>query len=814
MKHLFTVFCIVCVLFSISPAQTKGDVNNDGMVNEMDIELVQKIISGDYETSPEEMAAADVDSDGDVDEADLGAVVDTFFAETEFAVITPNNGENWSIGDEHTIVWNRSTVSAAKVSVELSTDAGTTWSTVMDSTENDGSVRWKPTTADMSDNCLLRISSIHEFSVADQSDAVFSVVPNATEIKGDINFNGVIDEVDVNLIRDISLGVFVPTTVELWIADVNSDGKVTVNDSKDIYDWFIYDTWKPTITIVAPQKDGSWRAGDNQTLVWTSELISASSEFVVELSSKNGQTWTTIFDSTKNDGNESWTPSVENISNHCFLRVSTNHGGFVGTSDKFKILPITTPVIRPESSESTYSPGDEICVEIQVGRQAAPVYNLSSISFEVRYMKNYVTLTNSNPGDIFGDDVITFFNHDERNGKFSAGLNRTPGTTEFEKYGCALQLYFSIDGNVPTGSDICFYLDEISASDSYGSNIDLDSEDYCVTINDCVETWPGDTNMDGIVDECDVLPIGLYWELDGYASECRQAALENWGSCCCKPWGTRNATCADVNGDGVVNGQDLLPLARFWQNSHTVSQGPTFTTGSDSIGGYVLQGMNTPDSIYEAVIYLHRAVDLLGASFKCTILPLNQFKILNVEKASFLGDDIILFYKISENKETVAVSTTRKYHQGGVNGTGHIVKIKFENLNGTPIENITLSFTDKTAMTSTGEMKYLEETSAIDRKISTTQITEFALLQNYPNPFNPSTHINYLLPSNEHVCLVIVNALGQKVVTLVDEERGAGTHTILWDGTNELGEQVSSGVYMVRMKAGDFTQTRKMLFMR
>ena len=62
--------------------------------------------------------------------------------------------------------------------------------------------------------------------------------------------------------------------------------------------------------------------------------------------------------------------------------------------------------------------------------------------------------------------------------------------------------------------------------------------------------------------------------------------------------------------------------------------------------------------------------------------------------------------------------------------------------------------------------------------------------------------------------IVILNSLGQKVHTLVDEEKSAGHHSIMWNGTTEWGEQASSGVYIISMKAGDFAQTRKMLLLR
>ena len=92
----------------------------------------------------------------------------------------------------------------------------------------------------------------------------------------------------------------------------------------------------------------------------------------------------------------------------------------------------------------------------------------------------------------------------------------------------------------------------------------------------------------------------------------------------------------------------------------------------------------------------------------------------------------------------------------------------------------------------------------------------FSLAQNSPNPFNPSTSISYAVPEGPSVTvsLKVYNIRGRLVRTLVDELREPGTCTVFWDGTDESGRQVSSGVYLYRMQAGDFVQTRKMVLLK
>ena len=90
----------------------------------------------------------------------------------------------------------------------------------------------------------------------------------------------------------------------------------------------------------------------------------------------------------------------------------------------------------------------------------------------------------------------------------------------------------------------------------------------------------------------------------------------------------------------------------------------------------------------------------------------------------------------------------------------------------------------------------------------------YGLDRNAPNPFNPSTVIGYRLPEGDHVRLVVYNLLGQEVRVLVNEKLEAGFFTATWDGTDELGRRVASGVYLYRMQAGAFSATQRMLLLK
>ncbi len=90
----------------------------------------------------------------------------------------------------------------------------------------------------------------------------------------------------------------------------------------------------------------------------------------------------------------------------------------------------------------------------------------------------------------------------------------------------------------------------------------------------------------------------------------------------------------------------------------------------------------------------------------------------------------------------------------------------------------------------------------------------FTLQQNYPNPFNPNTQIQYALPTNANVSIIIYDLVGRQIRTLVNEQVNAGYHSTLWNATNDMGSPVSAGVYIYTITANDFRDVKKMILLK
>jgi len=91
---------------------------------------------------------------------------------------------------------------------------------------------------------------------------------------------------------------------------------------------------------------------------------------------------------------------------------------------------------------------------------------------------------------------------------------------------------------------------------------------------------------------------------------------------------------------------------------------------------------------------------------------------------------------------------------------------------------------------------------------------EFSLVQNYPNPFNATTRIDFNIPSMQQVSLKIYDLLGREVISLLDDVRSAGYYHMVWNGRNNAGAEVSSGIYVCMLRAGEHAGTRKVILMK
>ncbi len=168
--------------------------------------------------------------------------------------------------------------------------------------------------------------------------------------------------------------------------------------------------------------------------------------------------------------------------------------------------------------------------------------------------------------------------------------------------------------------------------------------------------------------------------------------------------------------------------------------------------------------------------------------------------------------ELSEDNGTVKFAGAGSLPDGE-NGIFAIISIKIKD----GIQDLNSIFEFKEMRTNENEIKLnlgSVELSSVT-SIEDSQIPEnFVLTQNYPNPFNPKTTIEYGIPEKSDVELAIVNLMGRKIKQWSTPNQQPGWHKVIWDGVDMNGNSVSTGIYIYSIKAGNFVDTKKMVFMK
>ncbi|OQX95014.1 hypothetical protein B6I21_07655 [candidate division KSB1 bacterium 4572_119] len=159
----------------------------------------------------------------------------------------------------------------------------------------------------------------------------------------------------------------------------------------------------------------------------------------------------------------------------------------------------------------------------------------------------------------------------------------------------------------------------------------------------------------------------------------------------------------------------------------------------------------------------------------------------------------------SENQGEIVLAFASPYSLANQNVKLGLV---FENITAEGLTNPVLSLTEMKI-----DDKYAMPT-VVDNYRETQAPVSFELFQNHPNPFNPETTISFRLAEETRVTIEIYNQLGQKVKTLLKQEKNAGKHEVKWNGIDDSGQPVVSGVYIYKMIAGEFVANKKMALVR
>ena len=268
----------------------------------------------------------------------------------------------------------------------------------------------------------------------------------------------------------------------------------------------------------------------------------------------------------------------------------------------------------------------------------------------------------------------------------------------------------------------------------------------------------------------------------------------------------------DLNFDGSINDADF----KIFENQFgaSISNNTQIAYQSDSNGNSMFELVNEydPDNkVIKLQVIGKNVVSLAGYSFK---LNYNQkiYEFVSVNDGGFLESNdgtARYFLNHTGNNGTSIVSNVLESNDRCPDGEGVLAVFTLrhisEQIEPLTVENIEIM--DKNYQLNSFYKLSLDCPVPVPK--------EFDLKNNYPNPFNPVTTIKYELPEASLVTLKVYNKLGQMVRTLVDEEKPAGYYSVQWDGENDYGVKVSSGIYFYSIvtNAG-YVKVKKMVFLK
>jgi len=360
------------------------------------------------------------------------------------------------------------------------------------------------------------------------------------------------------------------------------------------------------------------------------------------------------------------------------------------------------------------------------------------------------------------------------------------------------------------------------------------SENFLSTIDVRQYSAPSFTDLgnDGLLDLIvgEIAGAMVHYEQDAAGSATFTLISENFNGI---DVGNRAAPCfSDLDNDGLLDmivGEKGGNLNHYEQDAVGSTN---FSLVSDSLSGIDVGAFSVPsftdldnDGLLDLIVgedygvLYHYEQDAAGSS-NFTLLS-DNFNTINVGSKSApcftdLDDDGFLDMIVGKG-----YGNLQHYEQDAAGSTGFTEvtesysriflrresKPAFADINGDGLEDLLVG--DRT-----GGIHYFRRNEDTGIKENRINSLSFKLFKNYPNPFNPVTTIQYDLPKSIKVNISIYNMLSQKVRVLENRVLQAGSHTQYWDGNDEHGHPLTSGIYLCRLQAGEYNQSLKLILVR
>lgn len=788
-----------------------------------------------------------------ISKADNSSIFDTSNAAftitgSSITLLSPNGGEIWVGGSPQPITWSSSGAISA-IKLEFSLNNGQSWSPIINSTENDGAFQWTLPKVN-STAALLRISDASDGVPADVSNSTFSIntetltllAPNGGEVWTagsnqliSWNFAGGIAAVKIEY--SLNGGVSWTTIVGAanntgsynWsVPSANSTAAlVRISDASDGHPSDVSDAVftiqaPASLTLIKPNGGETWRAGGLHQIDWSSTGVIVNVK--LEYSLNDGGSWTTITAGANNDGSYTWNlPQVESASARVRVSDASNSAIFDVSDGVFTIAVEPTLKVNFPNGGENWPAGSEQ----EIRWVAFPGLTQVKLEYSIDNGASWNIIKDNTPNDgVYGWTVpeaetnqalvrISDFNNpavfDVSDGVFSILASQSltltsPNGGETWIGGADHSITWISSGSIPSvkleyslnnGASWSTIANSIPNNGSYSWVVpDFNTTAALVRISDASDGAPQDL--------CDAIFTIVVSSLTLTSPN----GGEIWSGASTRSilWNSTGVITAVKLEYSINNGKSWTTIAAAApNNSNFAWQVPNVQTDSALVRITDVNNSSRFD-ISNGVFKIQQSAGL-------TIVTPNGGEV-------FEGGTNVFILWNSNNVSSVTLEYTLDMGNSWTVIAGNIVNV------GSYLWNV------PNAPTLSGRIRVSNATNSgvpsdmsdgfFTIQANPTSVTEhggaiperFELSQNYPNPFNLGTKIDFAAPKKSHVLLEIFNIKGERIRTLYSGEMGVGRYTAFWDGLNDAGEVAASGLYIYKIRIGEWQASRTLTLLK
>ncbi len=551
----------------------------------------------------------------------------------------------------------------------------------------------------------------------------------------------------------------------VWPGDTNNDGIVDQND----------------VSPIGTHWGLTGAARTNASIQWTEQLTSD---------------WTTA-STTYVDASGNGTINQGDV-----LRIGYN---WAETNSNYNPAPALIALNGNNSNlpplkaiaPSVVKPDERFTVQIQLGETDAPVDGLFGVAFRLQNrLPQMVKAVEATPDSLLGNNLVFFQHIDENEGYVSVGMTKKRGQNPAQGNGTVAKIDFMASKKAKLGTRVSLAFTDAAVNNSTGERIKVNPQS-----SDFIIGYLGDVTCDAKIDASDAREV-LQMTVSG-SSPYEKGML------------------ADVSGDGTVSPFDAVLILQHAEGMRpnlpaevgetvlapklassprmSIPPSPPFPKGGRGdlgrFDGKVGKNISVPVD-----------VDVAGLMSGQMNLTFDErlLKVLSVTQGEMIKTGELTYHAEGE-KLHIAFANPK-----AIEGKGILFNVDFE------IQKSSGIASDATVIINWVQLNDVELPIQFMGRVHLLP-SETRLLHNYPNPFNPETWIPYQLATDtEDVSIVIYNLGGQIVRTLRLGSRSAGMYlskerAAHWDGRNQQGERVASGIYIYHFRADNYQAIRKMV---